>query len=67
MGFTKKILSIENINSYIKTHSYDEFKKMMFKSDSYIFLDEQSSQLYQNFVNSDSENQKILYETQKFK
>ena len=67
MGLNKRFFSEKIINEYAKTHTYPEFKKMFFNSDIVVFLDDKSSNLYRDFTNTDSENQKILYETQKFK
>lgn len=66
MGLNKRYLSKKIISDYAKTHTYLEFKKMMFNSEILVFMDEESSTLYENFVKTNSENQQTLYETQKY-
>jgi hypothetical protein len=67
MGFNKRFLSEKIISDYAKSHDYHQFKKMILSSDLFIFLDTISFELCENFMSTDSENQKTIYETQKSK
>ena len=61
MGFNKRFLSEEKIKDFAKTHSFNEFKRIMINCDSYTYLDKYSAQVGAEFFISDDENRNKIY------
>ena len=61
MVFNKRFLSEQKIKDFAKTHSFNEFEKMMSNSDVYTYLDDYSAQVGAEFFISDKETRTNIY------